>query len=155
MAHARGDLHFIEVPQEYRGEHEDFGTHMHVIVSRDDVNNQGKIVIVVPLTSPTSKLSGQQKNIGEYRLSRIRIPEEEKTWDIDAPHKQVGDSLAKTEQLFCITQNHLGKRCGRISAHAMASLETGLCYVLGLPDFKRAARAVSIPGKPLLPPLKT
>jgi hypothetical protein len=123
---------------------------MHVVVSRDEINVQGKIVIVVPLTSPENKETGVPKNLGSFRNHRIRIPADQKIWDGDAPHTQEGDSLAKTEQLFCLTQSHLGKRCGKLTVTARGSLEAGLCHVLDIP---RVGRSGGTPGKALVPPV--
>lgn len=150
----RGDLFFFEVPQEYRGKHEDYGPHMHVVVSREEINNDGKIVVVVPLTSPVSK-DGKPKDVGLWRYSRIRIPAKEKIWEPDATHTQNGDSLAKTEQLFCVTQDVLGKRCGRLTPTALGSLEPGLAFVLEIPVVSSAAAVLANPGKPFRPPVKT
>src|SRR5258708_21985355 len=159
MPPARGDLYYIDIPQEYRGEREDFGAHMHVVVSREEINKLGKVVIVVPLTSPTYKdghpRQGTRKDEGIWRNSRIRIPDDQKIWDEDAPHKQTGESLAKTEQMFCISQNLLGTRCGRVTDTALYSIEPGLCHVLNIPAVGRAkASILAGAGKPIQPPVQ-
>ena len=149
----RGDLYFFEVPQEYRGKHEDYGPHMHVVVSREEINNDGKIVAVVPLTSPIGK-DGKPKDVGLWRFSRIRIPSNQKIWESDSPHTQQGDSLAKTEQIFCVTQDVLGTRCGKLPPDALGSLEPGMAFVLDIPTMSSAAKALGNPGKAIRPPIK-
>jgi len=151
----RGDMYFVNIPQELASDGVECYEHMHVVVSRDEVNSLGRIAIVVPLTSPLNK-AGAPKNTGVFRDSRIKIPEDQKIWDVDAPHRQSGDSLAKTEQMFCISQVDLTreKRCGTITETAMNSLESGLCFVLNLPPVSRVAAMLAAgPGKALRPPV--
>jgi mRNA-degrading endonuclease toxin of MazEF toxin-antitoxin module len=154
MLPARGDLYFLDVQQEHRGEREDYGSHMHVVVSRQEINELGRIVIVVPLTSPVGK-DGKPKAVGLWRYSRIRIPAESKIWEDNAPHWQEGDSLAKTEQIFCVSQSSLGQKCGKLTETALDSLESGLCFVLNLPSLDSGTKAVLKPGKAIRPPIKS
>lgn len=151
---SRGDLYFLHIPQEYRAEHEECFTHMHVVVSPNEINRIGQIAILVPLTSPENK-EGQIKNTGQYQKFRIPIKAAQKHWDVDSPHKQEGDSLAKTEQVFCCCQTRLRelKRCGTLDPIALFSIEAGLQYVLGMPPLGAMQRSIAQRGQPLRPPV--
>lgn len=158
MGILRGDMYFIDVPQEYRAEHEECFAHMHVVISRNELNGHGRTVIVAPMTSLASSFTGlESKQTGIYRESRIRIPSNQKIWDSDAPHKQDGDSLVKTEQMFCLSQSYLKdlKRCGKLTDIAINSLESGLCYVLNIPIIGRKQAKAINPGGPIRPPMLT
>lgn len=144
------------VPQEMRVGAEECYTHMHLVVSSQKINDDGHIVLVVPLVSPESRATGDSKQWGPYRKSRIRIPADQKIWDADAPFTQQGDSLAKTEQLFCLSQDHLRglKRCGCITDDALGAVEAGICDVLDIPAIaKRKPAEIMIAGKPIRPPV--
>jgi mRNA-degrading endonuclease toxin of MazEF toxin-antitoxin module len=154
MGPRRGDLYFINVPQESVPDGQECYEHMYVVVSNDDINAEGKMVSVVPLTSPINK-DGKPKNVGIYRNARVRIPANQKVWESDAPHRQSGDSLAKTEQVCPMAQSELIrlKKCGHLTEIAMNSLESGLCDVLNIPNVGRAAASLAAPGKPIRPPV--
>jgi len=153
MPPLRGEIYYIEVPQEYRSGSELWGAHWHVVMSRNEINSQGHIVMVVPLTSPENKTTGHPKDAGAFRWHRIRIPDDQKVW-IPGKKSSTGDSVALTEQAFCLSQNYLfDGPCGTVTELALYSIEGGLAHVLDLPKLTRT-RSVAAGNQPLRPPIK-
>ena len=145
-APSRGDIYYIDVPPEFRVEHEEFGPHWHVVVSSDDINHNLRIAVVVPLSSPLNK-EGKPKDAGPYRNHRIKVIAGQITW-YSGQKAAAGDSLAKTEQVFCLSRRYLESIpcCGKISDTGMSAIEAGLCHVLKIPIPKKL-------GGPVKPPL--
>jgi hypothetical protein len=151
----RGEMYYIEVPQEYRSGSEEWGPHWHVVVSRNEINEQGNVVLVVPLTSMLSKTTGLPKDEGAFRFQRIRIPEDQKRWTA-GKRQNTGDSLALTEQAFCLSQTYLfDGPCGTVTDDALFSIEAGLTYVFGLPNIGRRQPKPAVANQPLRPPFRS
>lgn len=94
------------------------GTRPVLIVSRDALNANAPIVIVVPLTGRENKKRPYPTHVqlpaGEAALSK--------------------DSLALCEQVRAISKNRLTKRIGQVSSQKMALVDTTLMIALDLPD---------------------
>lgn len=118
----RGDIFWASLPQ--REGSEQHGRRPVLVVSVDAINSVLPIVIVVPLTAKVEK---------QNRQFRILIPESQKIQEPGTGGCQ-GDSLALTEQVRVINKGYLdAKRVARVTATAIASVETGLAYVQGIP----------------------
>ncbi len=89
-----------------------------LIVSRDALNANAPIVIVVPLTSRENKKRLYPAHVelpaGEASLSK--------------------DSIALCEQVRAISKSRLTKRIGQISSQRMALVDGKLMIALDLPD---------------------
>ena len=133
-APSRGDIYYIDVPQEYRLGREECGPHWHVVVSSDEINHRLEIAVVIPLSSPENKDTGRPKDLGPYRNHRIRVHATQITW-YQGQKSATGESLAKTEQVFCLSRRHLEgiPCCGKVGDAGMAAIESGLCHVLNIP----------------------
>jgi mRNA-degrading endonuclease toxin of MazEF toxin-antitoxin module len=95
-----------------------------LIISVNIVNSTLPICIVVPLTSQLDKPN---------RVHRIRVLESHKVQELGT-NGCPGDSLALTEQVRCISRERLdGKRVARLKSVAIAAVESGIKYVLGIP----------------------
>ena len=97
-----------------------------VVITADPINAAlPKICIVVPLSSIVEKAN---------RQFRILIPESQKITE-PGTGGCPGDSVALTEQTRCISTERLcnQKRVGRLKTEAIASVEAGVRYVLGIP----------------------
>jgi mRNA interferase MazF len=94
------------------------GTRPVLIVSRDALNANAPIVIVVPLTSRENKRRLYPTHVelpaGEAALSK--------------------DSVALCEQVRAISKNRLSKRIGQVSSQRMSLIDTTLMIALDLPD---------------------
>lgn len=94
------------------------GTRPVVIISRDALNANAPIVIVVPLTSRENKRRLYPTHVelpaGEGSLSK--------------------DSVALCEQVGAISKTRLSKRIGHISSQRMSLIERTLMIALDLPD---------------------
>ncbi len=94
------------------------GTRPVLIVSRDALNVNAPIVIVVPLTSRDNKKRLYPTHVelpaGEGSLSK--------------------HSVALCEQVRAISKTRLTKRIGKISAQRMSLIDATLFMVLDLPD---------------------
>jgi mRNA interferase MazF len=97
------------------------GTRPVLIVSRDALNANAPIVIVVPLTSRDNKKRLYPTHVelpaGEGSLSK--------------------NSVALCEQVRAISKNRLTKRIGRVSAQKMSLVDATLIIALDLPDRAR------------------
>lgn len=94
------------------------GTRPVLIVSRDALNANAPIVIVVPLTSRENKRrlypTHVELSAGEASLSK--------------------NSVALCEQVRAISKTRLSKRIGQVSPHGMSLIERTLMIALDLPD---------------------
>lgn len=94
------------------------GTRPVLIVSRDALNANAPIVIVVPLTSRENKKRLYPTHVelpaGEASLSK--------------------DSVVLCEQVRAISKNRLTKRIGQVSSQRMWLIEATLMIALDLPD---------------------
>jgi len=89
-----------------------------LIVSRDALNANAPIVIVVPLTSRDNKKRLYPTHVelaaGEGSLSK--------------------NSVALCEQLRAVSKNRLTKRLGKLSSQRMSLIEATLIIALDLPE---------------------
>jgi len=94
------------------------GTRPVLIVSRDALNANAPIVIVVPLTSRDNKKRLYPTHVelaaGEGSLSK--------------------NSVALCEQLRAVSKNRLTKRLGKLSSQRMSLIEATLIIALDLPE---------------------
>lgn len=94
------------------------GTRPVLIVSRDALNANAPIIIVVPLTSRENKKrlypTHVEIPVGEAGLSK--------------------NSVALCEQVRAISKNRLTKRIGQLSVQKMSLIEATLMIALDLPD---------------------
>jgi mRNA interferase MazF len=94
------------------------GTRPVLIVSRDSLNANAPIVIVVPLTSRANKKRLYPTHVelaaGEAALSK--------------------DSIVLCEQVRAISKNRLTKRIGQMSSQRMALVDAKLMIALDLQD---------------------
>lgn len=94
----RGELYRIEVLQNETVGDEFYGHHWYVIVSSPEVLSLGNVVLAVPLTSPTSKFTGLEKDADpKYRRIRIRVLEKSKILEPGVSFE--GESLALVHQV--------------------------------------------------------
>jgi mRNA interferase MazF len=94
------------------------GTRPVLIVSRDALNANAPIVIVVPLTSRENKKRLYPTHVelptGEGSLSK--------------------NSVALCEQVRAVSKNRLTKRIGQVSSQKMSAIDATLIIALDLPD---------------------
>jgi len=94
------------------------GTRPVLIVSRDALNANAPIVIIVPLTSRENKKRLYPTHVelpaGEGSLSK--------------------NSVALCEQVRAISKNRLTKRIGQVSSQKMSLINATLIIALDLPD---------------------
>jgi mRNA-degrading endonuclease toxin of MazEF toxin-antitoxin module len=130
----RGEIYKIEVLERERRGKEFFGYHWYVIVSRPEVANHFGVVMAVPLTSPENKETGEAKDLGSFRLFRIRIPEDQKNID-PGERGLIGDSLALVHQVRPMDLSRFANvhRSGTIKQQAMNAIEGGLAHALKIP----------------------
>ena len=120
----RGDIFWADLPSYDSVGSEQHGSRPVLILSVDVINASLPICVIVPLSAQLAKANTSH---------RIRILESEK---IQEPGTQGcrGESLALTEQVRCIARKRLDhKRVARLEPVALASVEAGVKYVLGLP----------------------
>lgn len=96
-----------------------------IVVSTDGMNQAIPTCIVVPLSSVVEK---------QNRHSRILIPETQK---VPEPGTKgcSGESLALTEQMRCVSIERFldTKRVAKLKTEAIAAVEAGIRFVLGMP----------------------
>jgi mRNA-degrading endonuclease toxin of MazEF toxin-antitoxin module len=103
---------------------EQYGKRPVLVISIDNINSSLPICVVVPLSEQLHKAN---------RNHRIRIPESEKIQETGT-RGCPGESLALTEQVRCISRERLDpKRVARLKSVAVAAVEAGVKYVLGIP----------------------
>lgn len=119
----RGDIIWGEIKQEETRGSEQYGRRPMLIVSANAINDVLPIVVVVPLSEKLHKANRQH---------RILIPESEKIQE-PGTNGCPGESLALTEQVRMIDKVRLDpKRVARVTTKAIASVEIGIAYVLGI-----------------------
>lgn len=99
---------------------------LHVLVmSVDSVNEALPICTVVPLSSVSTKAN---------RQFRILIPESQKVPEVGT-RGCPGESVALTEQTRCVSIERFldQKRVARLKTEAIAAVEAGVRFVLGMP----------------------
>ena len=120
----RGDIFWADFPGDECIGSEQKGRRPVAVISVDIINSKFPICIVVPLTSKLDKPNP---------MHRIRVHESSKTQEAGTDGC-MGDSLALTEQLRCIARSRLDqKRVAKLSPAAVAAIEAGVKYVLGIP----------------------
>jgi mRNA-degrading endonuclease toxin of MazEF toxin-antitoxin module len=132
----RGELYEIEILHGEHEGHELFGIHAYVVVSVNVIQNNVWTAVVVPLTSPINKETGQRKDAGDYSRFRKKIPEgaKQRVAGVGSPYS--GESIALTEQVRVVD---FAKRFHKaafatLTSGAMAQIELGLAFVLGIPS---------------------
>ena len=120
----RGDIFWADLPDHDSAGSEQKGRRPVVVISVDVVNSTLPICVVVPLTGKLDKPNP---------LHRIRVHESSKIQESGTGGCK-GDSLALTEQIRCISRSRLdAKRVARLTPVAIAAIEAGVKYVLGIP----------------------
>ncbi len=120
----RGDIFWANLPREESLGSEQYGRRPVLVVSVDAINVRLTVVVIVPLTEKIQK---------QNRQFRIFIPDTHKIQEPGTPGL-VGDSVALTEQVRIIGKERMdSKRVARVTADALAAVESGLAYVLGIP----------------------
>lgn len=95
-----------------------------IVVSVNILNDRLGVAVVVPLTSQTQKANRQH---------RILIPESQKITE-PGTNGCPGESVALCEQVRIISKARLDNiRVAHVTPAAIASVEAGLAYVLGIP----------------------
>ena len=120
----RGDIFWADLPSYDSVGSEQRGARPVLILSVNIINASLPICVIVPLSAQLAKANTNH---------RIRVLESER---IQKPGTQGrgGESLALTEQVRCIARKRLDpKRVARLKSVALASVEAGVKYVLGLP----------------------
>ena len=147
----RGEVYEIEIEEFEIKEHELYGKHAHVVVSINAIPENTQLATVVPLTSPINKETGQRKDTGDYSRFRRKIPEGAKNRFPGTGTPYSGESIALTEQVRVVSTDRFTRPpFAKLSDAAMASIELGLAYVLGIPP--PASRAPTPqPPKPSQP----
>jgi mRNA interferase MazF len=92
-----------------------------LIVSRDALNANAPIVIVVPLTSRENKRRLYPTHV-ELPAGEASLPK---------------DSVVLCEQVRAVSKNRLTKRIGQVSTQKMVLIESALKTALDLPDHFR------------------
>lgn len=111
----RGDIYYAKLLPAQGSEQA--GTQPVVVVSRDAINENSPVIIVVPLTD--------RRNKARIYPSQVVLKEGEGNLPME--------SAALGEQVRAISKAHLGKQLGRLSDASMASLSTALKIALDLP----------------------
>jgi mRNA interferase MazF len=93
-----------------------------LIVSRDALNSNAPIVIVVPLTS--------RENKRRLYPTHVELPAGEATLS--------KDSVVLCEQVRAISKHRLTKRIGQVSSQKMSLVGATLMIALDLPDRVKA-----------------
>jgi len=88
-------------------------------MSRPNVNNALKTILIVPLT--TSE--------GPHLAFRIRIPVAEMIRDVGCK-SDLEPSIAKCDQVRVLDKSLLENKIGRLTQTAIAAVELGIAYVL-------------------------
>jgi len=120
----RGDIFWAKLPLTASQGSEQYGDRPVLVLSIDAINSSLPIAVVVPLSERLHKANNKY---------RIRIPESEKIQESGTAGCK-GESLALTEQIRCISRDRLGdKRLARLTPSAVAAVESGVAYILGIP----------------------
>jgi mRNA-degrading endonuclease toxin of MazEF toxin-antitoxin module len=121
----RGDIFWADLPNTDSVGSEQRDRRPVLVVSATKLNEAlPQVCVIVPLTTNLNKAN---------RNFRIRILEAAK---VNEPGTSgcSGDSIALTEQVRCISRDRLDeKRIARAKPVAVAAVEAGLKFVLGLP----------------------
>lgn len=125
MAQARrGDIFCVDIPKKDIVGSEQYGFRPWLVISADIINTSLPIVVAVPLSSKIQKTN---------RHHRILIPESEIIHE-PGTSKRLSECIALTEQVRVLDAARLGSvKVAHLSPAAVASVEAGLAYVLGLP----------------------
>jgi mRNA-degrading endonuclease toxin of MazEF toxin-antitoxin module len=122
----RGDIYWLEMPEEHTVGSEQYGCRPWLVVSLNDINDKFPIVLAVPLTSHTEKATGT-------RQFRILIPDKHKIQDPGHSRGCHGDSLALTEQTRVLSTDRLpDQRAAYLTTTAMDAVEAGLAFVFDI-----------------------
>jgi mRNA-degrading endonuclease toxin of MazEF toxin-antitoxin module len=127
----RGDIYHIEIAKSEIIGRELYGPHWWVVVSLSAKNTQ--VFSAVPLSSPTNKVTGEQKDRGDFRYFNIRVTSNAKTPEPEYRQAKVfnGDSIALTDQLRVFAVERLtGPRAGVVTKDGLGAIESGIMFVI-------------------------
>ena len=118
---SQGEIYWVNANDVDIVGHEQMKSRPYVIVSRDNINSQGHIVVGVPLTTKLKKANS-------YRVA-IPLP-----LMIPAPgcQRALEDSVALTDHIRVLDQRRLSFLMGKLSSTAIGGLEAGLAYLLDI-----------------------
>jgi len=120
----RGDIFWGTFPEDESTGREQHGRRPCLVVSVNTVNDRLDVVVIVPLSSKIMKVN---------RQFRILIPENHKITEVGT-NGCPGESVALCEQVRLISKARLDDiRVAHLTPTAIASVEAGLAYVLGIP----------------------
>jgi mRNA-degrading endonuclease toxin of MazEF toxin-antitoxin module len=120
----RGDIYWVDVSPTVGSEQSEYRPW--VVLSVDAINSHLPIVIAVPLT-------GRLLKAERCRTFRILIPDAEKVQDPKHNKGCKGDSLALTEQIRVLSIERVPpQRAAYLTPRALASVEAGVAFVLGI-----------------------
>lgn len=113
-----GDIYWINLPS--RGGREQEGRRPCIVISRRAVNN-GNPIVVVPMTTNTSKASSYN----------IAIPATEIVRDVSSSTTIV-NSVALCGQVFAVDKRKLEDKLGKLSHKAVLAVQLGLSYLFDI-----------------------
>lgn len=120
----RGDIFWAELPGEESEGNEQHGRRPCLVMSPNFLNDRFNIAIVVPLSTKIQKANRQH---------RILIPESQKIGE-PGTHGCPDDSVALCEQVRVISKSRMDNvSVAHLTPAAVASVEAGLAFVLGIP----------------------
>src|SRR5579859_5868325 len=122
MAITQWDIYWVNIRRDQVVGSEQADRRPYVVVSRNLVNSQGRIVVGVPLSSKTEKACAH----------RILIPVTEISRD-PGRTDHITDSVALTDQVRVLAVERLEiPRLGRLSQTAAGAVELGLAYLFDI-----------------------
>lgn|SRR5487761_63365 len=114
----QGEIYWFTLPD--RGGREQHGRRPCIVMSRRSVN-EGNPIVVVPMSSKTSKANAYN----------VLLPANEITKDADSPSPIV-NSVALCGQVFMIDKRKLEERLGKLSRNAVLAVQLGLSYLFDI-----------------------
>lgn len=122
MSVKQGDIYYVRSKDLDVDGSEQRNDRPYVIVSRDLVNNQGNVVIGVPLTSKLHKANSY----------RVMIPAQQMIKDISST-RPLKDSVALCDHIRVLDPKRLViPKMGSLTQTAIGGVELGLAYVLDI-----------------------
>lgn len=105
----------------------------YVIVSRTEINQLGRNVVGVPLSTVLAKCGGHRIQIPLVMM--IKNPAWPSTWPSGAPRRQLETSVALTDHVRVLDCNRLVQpRMGSLSETAVVGLELALQWIFESPQ---------------------
>jgi mRNA-degrading endonuclease toxin of MazEF toxin-antitoxin module len=118
-----GDIHWVEIKKEHVVGHEQYKRRPFVVVSRLRINNLGRLVVAVPLSS--------QHVDASVTPPWIFVPKGEITRDVESS-SEIVDCIALTEQVRALDQSRLQEKLGVVSQKALSAILLGIAYVFDI-----------------------